>query len=683
MPQGAPAHDSASSLDFYRAKFVVTTTSDWTSVRVESGAVVATLKLQVLEGKEAPALSFGSDTGRGVIAEIDKKQYDTTLVRIEVLATLADVRNNTDLTGVIEKGALGHTLVAVFNQNRESAVALSSFNDIIKSGERNAYRFSIHGKDLMAGGPHSVPRYLSRRLILAFYYPWYSTSDWQPPKMKDLPLSGAYSSNEDETISRHIRLAKSAGIDGFIVSWWGPNSQSDNNFRRILAWAEKLDLKVTIYHENSEYFKRTRLSYLRDIKYVLDTYSKSPAFLKLDGTPVIFTYTVSVLPLEDYRSVKSELQQQGYIFVNIGDTLDPQYLDVFDGLHTYVVPDSSANLTSTYDSASLATKSYSVIAGGQTRKIWAATICPGWDLRSIPWGGPTLFGPREDAAYYNSTFKAAMASEPDWLLITSFNEWWENTEIEPSKTYGYKYVDVTTAYASEMKQTRYLPFLQASRTVSVEGQVAELHVAIENTGNGSAINMITQDATLAGGENTTRIIDRLLPGEETHYAVKFNISPDQLRLNISPGEISLKDAYGNLYMTATNPVLKHHLAVVSPYGSTSGTGWYDPNVIAPFSVSPTSLPVSGVMGMLGVKYIFEGWSGDQPTKSSNATVVMDGPKAVTALWRRDYTQLYVTIGASMALIAFIAMAVYARRKTRDRSPRAPKVAEAVKAHLTL
>ena len=661
MPRAVSASDSGPSIDFYVAKFVVTTTSDWTSVRVANGAVVATVKLEITKGKGAPALNFGSDPGRDTIVSINKKQYDTTLVQIEVLATLTNLPNNTDLIGVIEKGAVGHTLVAVFNQNRENAVAVSSFNDVIHSSERNAYRFSFHTKDLMAGGPRSVPTHSSPKLVLAFYYPWYSFSDWAPPKMKDLPLSGAYSSDQDATITRHINVAKSAGIDGFIVSWWGISSDTDGTFRRILARAEELHFLVTIYHEYSDDHRRTRSSYFDDIRYLLDNYAKSSSFLKLDGKPVIFTYTANAMSVEDYQSVRSDLEQHGYDFVNIGDTLDTKYLGVFDGLHTYATNLGDADLSSAYRSVSLATKSFSIVNNGASRKIWAATICPGWDLRSIPSGGPDLFQLRGEAEYFNGTFKVAMASDPDWVLITSFNEWWENTEIEPSKTYGYRYIDATTDYDSEFKQTRYLPLLQVSRTVIVEGQAAELHVTMANIGNGSAISVNTQDATSIGGENTTRVIDRLLPNEGTNYTIDFNISSDQVTLRIPQGEVRLKDAYGLGHTKATDLILKHRLSVASSYGLASGSGWYDADTVAAFSVSPTSVRVDGVLGILGTSYVFERWSGDQSTTSPDATVVMDGPKAVTAQWRTDYTSLYIIMGA---IAAVIVAAVYIRRKSR-------------------
>lgn len=222
---------------------------------------------------------------------------------------------------------------------------------------------------------------------------------------------------------------------------------------------------------------------------------------------------------------------------------------------------------------------------------------------------------------------------------------------------------MTTDYDSEFKQARYLPLLQVFRTVTVEGLTAELHVTMANIGNGSAINVNAQDAILIGGENTSRVIDRLLPNEGINYTVEFSISSDQVTLRIPQGEVRLMDAYGVGHTKATDLILKHRLSVASPYGLASGSGWYDADTVAAFSVSPTSVRVEGVLGILGASYVFERWSGDQSTTSPDAILVMDGPKAVTAQWRTDYTSLYIIIGA---IAAVIVAAVYIRRRVGER-----------------
>ena len=53
--------------------------------------------------------------------------------------------------------------------------------------------------------------------MLAYYYQWFSKKSWDRAKV-DYPLAGRYSSDDVSVMQKQIEQAKSAGIDGFIVS---------------------------------------------------------------------------------------------------------------------------------------------------------------------------------------------------------------------------------------------------------------------------------------------------------------------------------------------------------------------------------------------------------------------------------------------------------------------------------
>ncbi len=80
----------------------------------------------------------------------------------------------------------------------------------------------------------------------------------------------------------------------------------------------------------------------------------------------------------------------------------------------------------------------------------AGKVQPGYDERLIP-GRQGLFKEREGGAYYRATFEAALQSEPDWIFITSWNEWWEHTHIEPGERYGDLYLQITHEYVEKWK----------------------------------------------------------------------------------------------------------------------------------------------------------------------------------------------------------------------------------------
>jgi hypothetical protein len=76
---------------------------------------------------------------------------------------------------------------------------------------------------------------------------------------------------------------------------------------------------------------------------------------------------------------------------------------------------------------------------------------PGYDDTRLGRGGGSVT-PRNDGAFYRASFQGAIGSGPDWaILITSWNEWLEGHQIEPSQSYGDLYLQITAEYAAQYK----------------------------------------------------------------------------------------------------------------------------------------------------------------------------------------------------------------------------------------
>jgi uncharacterized repeat protein (TIGR02543 family) len=93
---------------------------------------------------------------------------------------------------------------------------------------------------------------------------------------------------------------------------------------------------------------------------------------------------------------------------------------------------------------------------------------------------------------------------------------------------------------------------------------------------------------------------------------------------------------------------QYYLTVKSDYDEPQGEGWYDEGSIATFSITR---PVVGFI----VQRVFVGWTGDSAATAPTATILMNAPKAVTASWRTDYSQLFaiivaIAVGAASAWI---------------------------------
>ena len=94
---------------------------------------------------------------------------------------------------------------------------------------------------------------------------------------------------------------------------------------------------------------------------------------------------------------------------------------------------------------------------------------------------------------------------------------------------------------------------------------------------------------------------------------------------------------------------QYYLTVSSDQGSVTGEGWYDAGSTA--QISAQTPPSPGY----GINMVFDGWQGGIQSSSQSTTVLMDGPKSVTATWHADATVLYVTIGIALAAIVAVAV----------------------------
>jgi len=72
-------------------------------------------------------------------------------------------------------------------------------------------------------------------------------------------------------------------------------------------------------------------------------------------------------------------------------------------------------------------------------RYWIAPFAPGFDARMV--GGQRIV-PRNDGQTLRTEYATATRSSPNMLGLISWNEFSENSYVEPSKHYGYQSLDV-------------------------------------------------------------------------------------------------------------------------------------------------------------------------------------------------------------------------------------------------
>jgi hypothetical protein len=302
-------------------------------------------------------------------------------------------------------------------------------------------------------------------LVMALYYPWYDEGTWTSGMTADQPLI-PYASWHRETIERHVGWARDARIDALVSAWFGPrdDNPTETNLKTLLDVAEPTGLKAAILLEtDSNDFFPDRGAMVAGLKHALATHVNHAAYLKVDGRPVIFVWRPSAVfapsgarvnqkgaaSVSAWRAMLDEVDpERKAIWIGEGD--DFAILDVFDGIFPYSIAwaGDPAGQLSSYGGR---VRAYNGANGAAKR--WVATAMPGYDDTRIPGRGKTFAVDRAGGAYYERTFQGAIASGPDWIMIASFNEWLEGHQIEPSASYGTRFLELTRTLGESFRRT--------------------------------------------------------------------------------------------------------------------------------------------------------------------------------------------------------------------------------------
>lgn len=285
-------------------------------------------------------------------------------------------------------------------------------------------------------------------LVFAFYYTWFDENTWTYDKLSDLPAQ-TYVSRDRAVMGRHIDEAKRAGIDAFLVAWYGPeNNQTEPNLAALLEEAAARDFKIGILFETDSPFLGGASSIVGALQHAGASHMNHPAYVRVDGRPVVFFWRPHIYDTSTWQTIRNQADA-GYGQIWISEGVNTQFLSVFDGHHLYSNTwNPPADLTYTNQKFANLVQSAREQFGGQ--KYWVSTVMPGYDDTRIR-PGYGFAKDREGGAYYVRSWQAAIASNPNWIVINSFNEWPEGSYIEPSAAHGDHYINLTAEWSGQYK----------------------------------------------------------------------------------------------------------------------------------------------------------------------------------------------------------------------------------------
>ena len=255
--------------------------------------------------------------------------------------------------------------------------------------------------------------------VLAWYYPQFS-----------------------QGLAADVRNAAAAKIDALIVSETGARDLGGH-----LAAVRGTTVHITAGVEPQTYPSADALA--QRLSTMLARDAADPGFLRYRGKPVIVFWRPPAVPTYPGQSAQQTWQ-------TIRDKVDPNrssiwiaeggdtnaatgtlsYMPAFDALHLYSMAWSA-------DPAGALGGWANRLRGYDASKLWVATVMPGGYYGTGSDPSQWSYRDRQGGAYYRTAWQGAMGTNPAMVIITSYNETKERTEIHPAGEWGTLYLDLT------------------------------------------------------------------------------------------------------------------------------------------------------------------------------------------------------------------------------------------------
>ena len=300
--------------------------------------------------------------------------------------------------------------------------------------------------------------------VAAYYYPWHSNGfhngeGYVRKLLNQTPTLGEYDDRQPATIKQHMEWSKRANIGVWITSWFGPGSSTDSTMRStILPTIEGSALKFALFYETANRVGSgipSAKSVVDDIHYICDNFVDHRNYYHIDGKPVLFIYITRVLEKKDFLDevivlMRSTGSKRGVDFYLVGDhafgeppTESAYYFDYFNAITNY---DVYGSLGRFYVGQEKLAQFYEQQAQWKVQAAlqdcsFIPSVTPGFNDRGVRIEENHLplsrkLSPADD---FGSLFRASLGhamtqvdpKADNLIVVTSFNEWHEDTQIEP------------------------------------------------------------------------------------------------------------------------------------------------------------------------------------------------------------------------------------------------------------
>ena len=345
-----------------------------------------------------------------------------------------------------------------------------------------------------------------RHLIFAHYFLWFGTPgrsggwgnwEWKGPGCRhnparqvhgrrdiaavDYPALGPYDSGDRGVLRKHVKWAKSSGIDFFAVDWYGPQngrgatarySRVDRNFPRLLDVCRDEKFHAAVCYEEKLLFQpsagirpRDRIAAGIDhLDHAFRTFGRHPGYMRINRRPVLIVWGDHTLSNDEWRQILSPIQKKFrpivvYSYFFKSDRRQKQWFDRatsgreeppgIDGMYPWLLigPKRSmfARLTAQY-------KRLQDLKRRGIIDIVVGSVWPNFNDTGVwAWGGPKPRVIPDHNRLYEMTWEFAIRNRADWISIATWNDWNEGSQIEPDERTGAAKLALTSLFSRRFK----------------------------------------------------------------------------------------------------------------------------------------------------------------------------------------------------------------------------------------
>ena len=335
--------------------------------------------------------------------------------------------------------------------------------------------------------------------VIVHYMGWYSDENAKAEKLRhwehghaNTPIIGQYNSKSKAALVYHALLAWSAGIDAIAINVKDTyDHETAAELFNVVDQLQNLsqgnfDLKYLMSYDDQGFDLEAPLDTtfvkMNDFK---DNLMTRKNYLYHNNHPLFFSfdYPSKFLSAQSFRTVIDSVFQTNKPYLIWNTFGEGEEVESFvDSFYPWVQPGGEWDaegmnwgedyLKYFYNQVNTFETKYDFVTGG----VWAGFD----DRKNTSWGGNRLIS-RQNGKVYDNTWDFIHNYNGElpmrYVVLETWNDWNEGTEIEPSVEHGYQYLVQTIKNVNQLKGSD-IPENQVRFEM-----VKEIHDAIKSNGD--------------------------------------------------------------------------------------------------------------------------------------------------------------------------------------------------------